>query len=319
MSAARAHQGPFQIGIHQHRYRAVLERADPQLARIVGAPGPQRAVSPDAQAVVIARAHQYPVRPVSHLHRRRAVLERADPQLTRIVGAPGPQRTVSPDAQAVVAASADPHPVGLGSHPGEGSLAFEAVDPQLAALVVPARPELTARGKGETVALPGGHGSPAGTRTRPCRHSVLRPVGVARALAQLAVYIHAPRPQGSVGLDAHAVQSASADVHPAGLRSDLLRGVPVSPVSQTQLALNVVTPGPQRAVGFYAQTVDPAGLERRPGKNILGRYAVVVVIVGAARQKGERKDHDPAEKTCSHMWPPHVCFHSIDTRTHQIP
>ncbi len=89
------------------------------------------------------------------------------------------------------------------------------------------------------------------------------PVG-GGAVAELAVVVGAPAPQGATGAGRTAVVTAGADARPAGRRTDSIGCESVGGGAVAELTVGVVAPAPQGATGAGRTGVAVAGAHARP-------------------------------------------------------
>ena len=284
-------------------HKGAVVGAAAQLARVIQAPGPERAVGAQAQAV--GRAGPYLGVGARHLGGRGVGTGRARPgghaQLAVVVKPPAPQAAVGPQGQGVVVAG---HHVGVaaGGRHGRGVGVIITVvggGAQLAIVVLAPANQRAIGLQSQRVAvarrhgfvgaryLHGGGGAGAGAR-----------VG---GRAQLPVIVVAPGIHAAVGLEGHGVVVAGRHLRVAAAhqhrRERAGAGARVS--GHAQLPVIVVAPGPQRPIGLQAQAeavarrhLHPVGgranfhPRRACGGGAVAQLPLVVVARGPQRAIG---------------------------------
>ena len=92
----------------------------------------------------------------------------------------------------------------------------------------------------------------------PCSDFNRRLTGYRSAISQLTMQIITPRPQCAIGLQAHAMQVATADTNPCMIGTDLYRAKSLQYGAVTQLSVRIPSPAPKCAIRFHSQAMQIA-------------------------------------------------------------
>src|SRR3546814_14790993 len=84
-------------------------------------------------------------------------------------------------------------------------------------------------------------------------------------MAELAILVVTPTPEGSVRFDRHAMGAAGDGRHPIAVRTDARRHEPTGLAAIADASVGIVAPAPQRAVCRDGQIVGVARRDRSPG------------------------------------------------------
>ena len=280
-----------------HRQRAIHGEAVPELAVVVVAPGQHAAGAGQRQSVPEAGgdvddAADGQAASVQHPLGAVAAGRGAVADLTLVVGPPGPNGAVAAQRQAVVLASghrddARQHVAGSVAHLDRGVLRGSRAVAELTVTVVAPGQQRTVVEQRQAVIRPGGDGDDIGERVAEGIQHVHRVLTAgAAAVAELAIAVVAPGDDRAVRQHRQRMVATGGDIldvvdEGAGIVAHEGGIAAIGAGTVAELAIAVVAPGVESAVGALGQTVVPARGDgrRRDERRGVARIGIVAELV----------------------------------------